>query len=108
MPSPPPHPNSSKGSAIMFRFLCARRRSGARRVIRRPARPLVEHLEDRLAPATFAESGTQLNLDLNTASEAVSIVSNGTSYTLTLNGTNIWSGTNSANVTGNGTATLTV
>src|SRR5262249_39023791 len=38
----------------------------------------------------------------------VSIVSGGNSYTLTLNGTNVWSGTNSPNVTGNGTATLTV
>ena len=61
----------------------------------------------------FSEAGTQLNLDLNTNNEVVAIVSNGSTYTLTLfdkvttlGGT--WSGLDSANVTGNGTATLTV
>lgn len=55
---------------------------------------------------TFAESGATLTLTLSAVNESVSIVSNGTSYTFTSN--NLWSGTNSANVTGNGTTTLTV
>src|SRR5262245_48032044 len=74
---------------------------------RRP-RPTFELLEDRLTPATFNEVGATLNLDLNVANEAVSIVSGGTSYSLTLNIGNTWSGTASANVTVNGSATLTV
>ena len=57
--------------------------------------------------ATFSEAGAQLNLDLNTANEAVAIVANATTYTLTLTG-GTWSGTNSANVTGNGAASMTV
>lgn len=57
--------------------------------------------------ATFSEAGAQLNLDLNTANEVVAIVANATTYTLTLTG-GTWSGTNSANVTGNGTASMTV
>jgi len=64
-------------------------------------------LEDRVNPATFAEAGAILNLDLDTAGEVVSIVSNGTSYTLSLIG-GTWTGMNSVNVTGNGTATLNV
>jgi hypothetical protein len=57
--------------------------------------------------ATFTEVGTQLNLDLNTANEAVAIAATASTYTLTLTG-GAWSGVDSANVTGNGTATLTV
>src|SRR5262249_18768968 len=91
-------------------------RSSKRRSYRHPEpcqgkrrlRPTVELLEDRLPPATFGELGATLNLDLNVANEAISIVSGGTSYTLTLNAGNTWSGTDSANVTGNGSATLTV
>src|SRR5262245_18709511 len=71
-------------------------------------RPTFELLEDRITPATFGELGATLNLDLNVANEAISIVSGGTSYTLTLNTGNPWRGTDSANVTGNGSATLTV
>src|SRR5215470_7117534 len=91
-------------------------RSSKRRPSRRPEprqgkrrlRPTFELLEDRITPATFGELGATLNLDLNVANEAISIVSGGTSYTLTLNAGNTWSGTDSANVTGNGSATLTV
>ncbi len=66
----------------------------------------LEALEDRSVPATFAEAGTALNLNL-LANERVSIVANASTYTLSLTG-GTWSGTDSANVTGNGTATLTV
>src|SRR5437868_12959191 len=80
-----------------------------RKTDRKPSHCLlrVEQLEDRLVPATFAEAGTLLNLDFNVANKSVGIVSAGTSYTLTLTG-DTWSGTDSANVTGNGTALLTV
>jgi hypothetical protein len=57
--------------------------------------------------ATFTDNGSTLNLDLTAANTNAAIVSNGTSYTITLTG-GVWSGTNDANVTGNGTATLTV
>ena len=70
-------------------------------------RPAVETLEQRLVPATFADNGTTLNLILNKASTNVALVSNGSSYAFTLTG-DTWSGSNDANVTGNGTATLTV
>lgn len=60
---------------------------------------------------TFAASdftdGTNLFLDLET-SESVTILSNGTSYIFTLDGSAIWNGTDNGNVTGNGTNTLTV
>src|SRR5690348_5287278 len=69
--------------------------------------PRVEHLEERLVPATYAEAGALLNLDLNVPNATLAVVSAGTSYTLTLTG-DVWSGTNSGNVTGNGTSTLTV
>ncbi|MEZ4736529.1 MAG: tandem-95 repeat protein [Caldilineaceae bacterium] len=57
--------------------------------------------------ATDIASGSLLSLDL-TASESVTIVSNGANYTFTLGGAATWSGTDSANVTGNGTNMLTV
>src|SRR5438477_9334313 len=41
----------------------------------------LEGLEDRLAPASFADNGTTLNLALNNANTNAAIVSNGTSYT---------------------------
>src|SRR5262249_13852004 len=71
------------------------------------ARFCLELLEDRNAPAAFAEVGASLKLDLNVASEAVTIVSKGSSYEFTLSGT-VWSGTDSANVTGDSKAKLTV
>ena len=58
--------------------------------------------------ANFSESGgIILTLDL-LAGASVDVISNGASYTFTLSGTDTWSGTDSANVTGNGTNTLTV
>ncbi len=83
----------------------AQKRSGPG--LRRWVRPGVEQLETRLVPATFAGVGTQLNLDFNVATTSVAIVSAGTSYSLTLTG-DTWSGADSANVTGNGTAALLV
>ncbi|HPM80849.1 MAG TPA: autotransporter-associated beta strand repeat-containing protein, partial [Candidatus Anammoximicrobium sp.] len=65
-------------------------------------------LEDRRLLASFLDANPTLSIDLNAASENVALVSNGTSYTLTLNGANTWTGANTANVTGNGTGTLTV
>ena len=75
----------------------------------RTAKPFslgLESLEDRSVPATFAEAGAALNLNL-LANERVSIVANASTYTLSLTG-GTWSGTDSANVTGNGTAALSV
>jgi len=73
----------------------------------RQSRPRLEFLEERLAPATFAVSGTTLDLVLGT-SEKVAIVATSTpSYSLTLTG-GTWSGTNSTDVTGNGTSSLTI
>src|SRR5580693_4802418 len=56
------------------------------------ARPRLEVLEDRLAPATFSDNGTTLTLLLNTANANVTVVSASTAYTLTLTG-DTWSGT---------------
>ncbi|MGE3817822.1 MAG: FG-GAP-like repeat-containing protein [Isosphaeraceae bacterium] len=67
----------------------------------------LEVLEDRLAPARFSVSGDVLNLVLDD-NERLGVVSKGTSYALALSGGSTWSGTNNANVTGNGSATLTV
>ncbi len=94
----------------LFARSCAARQ--ARSITRRrakvwPTRFDLELLEDRNAPASFVEAGATLNLNLDTASESVSIQSNGTNYKLSLAATN-WSGTDSANVTGNGSNTLTV
>ena len=87
----------------------ARRSQSARKTGRgtRRLRPHLEVLEDRLTPATFSEAGATLNLNLGTTGEQVGIVSNGTSYTLSLTG-GTWVGTNTARVTGNGTTTLSV
>ncbi len=65
-----------------------------------------ERLEDRALLATFSESGSILQIDL-AANESVAITSTGTQYSLALTG-GAYSGTNSANVTGNGTSSLTV
>jgi hypothetical protein len=57
----------------------------------------------------FTASGTTLTLDLDVASQLVSVVSNGTTYTFTLSGgaTNTWTGTTSSSVSVSG-AVLTV
>ena len=65
----------------------------------------VEALEDRCLLSAFNEAGTTLKIEV-AASETLTIVSAGTSYTVMSSGT--WTGTDSANVTGTGTATLTV
>src|SRR5262245_14561687 len=87
---------------VWTRLFAAPSRSPRRRTLLR-----VTALEDRTTPATFTEAGTTLNLDLKVFNSWLGIVSAGTSYTLTLIG-DTWSGTDTANVTGNGTATLTV
>src|SRR4051812_41484886 len=91
----------------LFRRLRLRRnRNRTHRIIMR--RAFFESLEDRSLLATFAESGSTLNLTLNTANEAVAIVAN-SNNTVTMTDTGgTWSGTNSANVSGNGTTTLTI
>jgi hypothetical protein len=70
-----------------------------------------ECLEDRLAPATFTDNGTTLNLVLNNANTNVAIISAGTGsgggYFFTLTN-DTWSGTNDSNVTGSGTSILIV
>src|SRR5262245_52321984 len=87
----------------------SQRRSGPRQVPDARFRPTVEALEDRLVPATFKDNGTTLSLVLTKASTNAAIVATSTpSYTLTLSNGDTWSGTNDGNVTGNGTATLTV
>src|SRR5487761_909103 len=66
----------------------------------------IEGLEDRLVLATFADAAPDLTLTL-AANDAVGIVANASTYTLTLT-SGTWSGADDANVAGNGTATLTV
>ena len=90
------------------------RRLNRKPILRRSRHPerngrmaIAEQLEHRIVPATFAEAGATLSLDLDTAAESVGIVSNGATYTLTLVG-GTWVGVDSANVTGNTTAVLTV
>lgn len=58
---------------------------------------------------SFTVSGSTITMDLNVASQMVTVVSTGTTYTFTLSGgaTNAWTGTTSANVTVSG-ATLTI
>ncbi|MCB0090713.1 MAG: hypothetical protein KDE54_22590 [Caldilineaceae bacterium] len=56
--------------------------------------------------ASDSSAGSLLSLDL--AAESVTIASNSATYTFTLGGAATWSGTDSANVTGNGTNTLIV
>src|SRR5262245_47816046 len=45
-------------------------------------KPLLEKLEDRLAPATVSELGTTLTIKLNNDSESISVVSRVGSYDL--------------------------
>ncbi|HPM79398.1 MAG TPA: autotransporter-associated beta strand repeat-containing protein, partial [Candidatus Anammoximicrobium sp.] len=93
-----------------FDYRAAQRKlTRARRARSRRQRSLLlERLEDRRLLAAFSESDSTLNIDLTAASERVGIVSNGTSYSLTLDAPNVWSGIDTANVTGNGWNTLTV
>src|SRR5262249_54834791 len=67
----------------------------------------LEPLEDRRMLATFGDGGQTLLIQLAT-DEQLSIVSNGSSYALTLGAVGTWSGTDSAYVAGNGLQTVTV
>ena len=58
------------------------------------------------AVATFTDASPSLNLAINT-DDQVSVISTGTSYQFTL-ASGVWSGANDADVTGNGSSTLTV
>ena len=58
-----------------------------------------------LQAATFTVSGTTLQLNLTAANETVAITAGATNYTFALTG-GTWSGTDSADATGNGTASL--
>ena len=58
------------------------------------------------ADASFTDNTPQLNISLGT-DEQLQIVSNGSSYELSLTG-GAWSGIDDANVSGKGTSTLTV
>ncbi len=69
--------------------------------------PIVEQLEDRTLLATFAGVGTSLNLGLET-NEQLAVVSNGSTYSLSLGASGTWGGSDDANVTGTGTNVLTV
>jgi fibronectin-binding autotransporter adhesin len=93
-------------SRSWLRRLFGRTNSPIRTTPSKALQPLLR-LEDRITPATFLESGNTLTLGL-LANENVSFVANAATYTLTLGGAAVWGGTNSANVTGNGTGTLTV
>jgi hypothetical protein len=57
---------------------------------------VIERLEPRALLSGFNAAGATLDVDLNVANKNVAIVSNGTSYTLTLTG-DTWSGTDNAN-----------
>ncbi|MDA1166540.1 MAG: hypothetical protein O3B13_25880, partial [Planctomycetota bacterium] len=102
-------------SAVAHR--CSRRSPKARRRQRLVSGPssqsrgmfaapsITEKLEDRTLLSAFSEVGTTLTIDIDTASESVSMVSSGTTYTLVTNGT--FTGTDSANVMGTASNTLT-
>src|ERR1700675_3349848 len=81
--------------------------TGGRRAARNEfkCRLRLERLEDRLAPATFTDAAPTLNLS-PAANDAVAIVANANTSTLALT-SGTWTGMDDANVSGNGTATLT-
>lgn len=89
-------------------------RKGRRRTGRKPLRrgeftPVAvrtESLEDRALLSAFSEAAATLNIDINGVNEALTITTDGVTYTISTTGT--FSGTDSANVTGNGGNTLTV
>jgi hypothetical protein len=74
---------------------------------RRRMWPTLLTLEDRLAPATFTDVAPTLTAAL-AAHETVTITALASTETLTLSSGDTWSGTDDANVTGNGSSTLTV
>ncbi|WP_442509307.1 Calx-beta domain-containing protein [Novipirellula sp. SH528] len=66
----------------------------------------MEPLEDRRMLASFSEAGNVLSIDLS-ANEQVTIRNSGADYSLALNSTT-WSGSDSANASGNTLSSLTV
>lgn len=93
------------------RFFGRRRKAGKDKARRQEARKksrslLFQSLEERWLLATFTDAAPSLNLVLGSNQQAA-IISTGSTYNLTLN-SGTWSGTNDANVTGNGSSTLTV
>src|SRR5262249_4553540 len=101
-------PNSPMGhpmASSWIRALFARRAPFRRPRTFRTSLHL-DSLEDRNLPATFTEAASSLALTL--ANEDLTVVSLATGYELTLGGGNKWSGTDSLNVVGNGTALLTI
>jgi uncharacterized repeat protein (TIGR01451 family) len=92
----------------LFRRAEEGNRSRTRPGRRRRRKLLLEKLEDRRLLAIFSESGGTLNLVLE-AGENLSILSTPSdTYTFTLTAGGPWSGTDSANVTGQGGNLLTV
>ncbi|VTR93051.1 Hemolysin-type calcium-binding region domain protein OS=Rhodopirellula maiorica SM1 GN=RMSM_03614 PE=4 SV=1: VCBS: VCBS [Gemmata massiliana] len=77
------------------------------RAFRRRALLQVTALEDRTTPATFVQSGSNLDLDLNTGSTGLTVASAGATYTLTLS-VGTWTSSNITGATGSGTNVLTV
>jgi len=83
------------------------KRPATRKVRTAPRRLWVlDKLENRLMLASFTDATPALMLTL-AANDAVGIIANTSTYTLNLT-SGSWSGTNDANVSGSGTATLTV
>src|SRR6266853_1972600 len=71
--------------------------------------PRVEPLESRIAPATFAGTGTgELNIFLDHAAEAITIAATATTYTVTSNFNAMDGGNTGGGVSGFGTATATI
>ena len=92
----------------LFRRQRTARQARSNREARQRSRRLTfQILQARCLLATFADVGSTLNLGLQT-NEKLSIFSMGSAYQLSLSAPNTWSGTNDANVSGNGSGTLTV
>ena len=77
---------------------------------------LLEQMEDRTTPANFTFSGGILSIDLNITNSAgsnneeiiLTSTSNGGDYLFTLNGSNVFFGSDQSGLTGTGTNTLTI
>ncbi|MCP4783076.1 MAG: hypothetical protein GY878_05950, partial [Fuerstiella sp.] len=112
----PDCPDSSSRSISQF-FQSLKHKARQRRLQQRRQRlrrvehhaPAMELLEDRLMLAAFSEAGQQLDLDLDAANSHVRVQSSASNeYVFTLLSGDTWQGTDTANVTGQGTAVLTV
>ena len=77
---------------------------------------LLEQMEDRTTPANFTFGGGILSIDLNITNGAgsnneeiiLTSTSNGGDYLFTLNGSNVFFGSDQSGLTGTGTNTLTI